>query len=788
MTARLKLRFRDRAAVCAYVVIAAFVAALLWPLVCGGRLYWGDIGVYFGPMADYLQTSLKAGRIPLWNPYVLGGQPFVGNPQMAVFYPNTLLLYVMPAWAALSLALGIHLFLCGAFTFAYLRRWTESDVSAMAGGITYAGSACLIGRMQFPPMVCSAAYLPLLLLLIDRQIERPALKTCLLLAVSFGLMLLAAHTQMAYFEILLSAAYLGTRLFRHYKNEKIAMEFPDGAARRRWLVRTSAPFFMSGLLGVWLCAAQVVPAAQLLGESPRERMTAVQANRFFLEARQLLTLVFPHFTGHPANGDYHAAGNAWEPALFIGWIPLVLIAIAVKDWRHRKVRYALILSGTGIWLAFGIKGGLYQIAFALVPGLSKFHDPARFLYFTTFGFALLSAFGMDKMRRVSGVGVREWVARWRLGSDSLLLAGIALPLIIYGRDWNPTTKPKAALTAQRSGFPTPIANALPIPEPRYPTPAATGRVYLPEYQALWDRYISYYDFGRNDARTMRAFSDTLMPNTNMNARIESLAGYEPVPLYAPFALEGLAGTQLLRGEPNATNLMAMLNANTIVTPTSWNLPEPRLIPLDGGRASGGMKRYANRDALPRFWLVRHTRRIEGRTRILASLSDPAFNPASEAVISCGLNDELAEKTSGTNWNFGTASADFRAQNNADAPDVLGADRLAERPTDRAFTARNTPDAVSFTGPIDAGGRPAYLVASLMAYPGWQAVVDGRTEIPLRTDGALMGIPLEPGTHQVTFRYNPSAYRIGLYLSLLACGVVSLGIGYLIAARSRGIRS
>ena len=418
-----------KAAVCAYAVLAAFVIALLWPLVCGRALYWGDIGAYFGPMADYLQTSLKAGRIPLWNPYVLGGQPYVGNPQMGVFYPNTLLLYVMPVWAALSLSLGIHLFLCGAFTFAYLRRWTDWDVSALAGGMVYAGSACLVGRMQFPPMVYSAAYLPLLLLLADRQLARPELKTGLQMGAAFGLMLLAAHTQMAYFEILLVSAYLGTRWFRRVAIEKLTGAFPDGAARRRWLVRTSAPFFMSALLGIGLCAAQIVPAAQLLGESPRERMTVGTANRFFLEGRQLLTLVFPRFTGHPANGDYHAAGNAWEPAIFIGWIPLVLIGLALKDWRHRKVRCAALTAALGIWLAFGIKGGLYPVAFAVVPGLSKFHDPARFLYFTTFGFAALSAFGMDKIRGVLGVG------RWVL--SGALLVGIALPLIVYGQRLEP---------------------------------------------------------------------------------------------------------------------------------------------------------------------------------------------------------------------------------------------------------------------------------------------------------------------------------------------------------------
>ena len=809
MTQETSERRGRKSAACAYAVIAAFVVALLWRLVCGRALYWGDIGVYFAPMGNFLQRSLQTGRIPLWNPYVLGGQPFVGNPQMAVFYPNTLLLYLMPAWAALSLLLGIHLFLCAAFLFAYLRRWTESDVSALAGGLIYAGSACLVARMQFPPMVYSAAYLPLLLLLIDRQIERPGLQTALLLGVALGLLILAGHTQMAYFETALAVLYLGTRLFLRYRREKLAGEFPNGAARRRWVVRNLAPFFMSGLLGVCLSAAQIVPAAQLVAESPRERLTVAQANRFFLEARQLLTLVFPRFTGHPANGDYHAAGNAWEPALFMGWIPLLLIAMALRNGRLRRVRYSAYLASFGLWLAFGAKGGLYTVAFYLIPGLSKFHDPARFLYFTTFGLAVLSAFGLDRIRG-SGVGVR--VSKMRVSgfgcrvSDGLLLAGIALPLIVYGWDWNPTTEPRNLLTAEFSRYPTPDTRT---PIPASSTPCISGRVYLPEYGPLWSRYISYYDFGRNDARTVTAFRKTLTPNIGMDFGVESLAGYEPVPLSAPFALEGLTGMLLLRGEPNATRLIALLNANTVITPTAWEIPDTRLIPLDGGRSAAGMKWYANRDALLRFWLVRRTRRVEGRTRILAALSDPGFDPAAEAVVSCGLNDALAEQTGGTNWNFGTEAPFVSPMNSAEAPrgrgvhgGAAGVDRggngaggpriravndpSGEPAAERSATGARESD-TAWTVQADAGKRPAYLVASLMAYPGWQAVVDGRTEIPLRTDGAIMGIPLAAGRHRVTFRYEPAAYRVGLYLSLLSCAVVSLGAGYLLAARSRGIR-
>ena len=70
--------------------------------------------------------------------------------------------------------------------------------------------------------------------------------------------------------------------------------------------------------------------------------------------------------------------------------------------------------------------------------------------------------------------------------------------------------------------------------------------------------------------------------------IESLDGYEPVPLYAPFAMEGATAIALERGEPNATRLMGMLNAGTLLLPVGMNVTDPRLIPLTPERSVGGM--------------------------------------------------------------------------------------------------------------------------------------------------------------------------------------------------------
>ena len=93
-------------------------------------------------------------------------------------------------------------------------------------------------------------------------------------------------------------------------------------------------------------------------------------------------------------------------------------------------------------------------------------------------------------------------------------------------------------------------------------------------------------------------------------------------------------------------------------------------------------------------------------------------------------------------------------------------------------------AVSVTMRADAGGAPAYLIISQVAYPGWKATLDGKA-IELRvTDGAITGLSLPSGKHVITLTYHPDSYRIGVFLSLLACGILMAGGGFELITSAR----
>jgi Bacterial membrane protein YfhO len=93
-----------------------------------------------------------------------------------------------------------------------------------------------------------------------------------------------------------------------------------------------------------------------------------------------------------------------------------------------------------------------------------------------------------------------------------------------------------------------------------------------------------------------------------------------------------------------------------------------------------------------------------------------------------------------------------------------------RPADVRVTERDHAR-VAVTVRGDADGL---LVPADPWYPQWRVEVDGRPAGLLRVDHAFRGVRVPAGSHQVVFRYEDRALRLGMLLSVLAgAGLVGL---------------
>ena len=49
------------------------------------------------------------------------------------------------------------------------------------------------------------------------------------------------------------------------------------------------------------------------------------------------------------------------------------------------------------------------------------------------------------------------------------------------------------------------------------------------------------------------------------------------------------------------------------------------------------------------------------------------------------------------------------------------------------------------------------------YPGWRVYVDGHEEEIHRTNAIFRGVELDPGSHRVVYRFEPTSFYIGSWM-------------------------
>src|SRR5262245_42649553 len=110
----------DWIAVLGYSLLALVLYHKTW--LRGEIFFGGDIVNYHGPNLKYLSQRLAQGSLPLWNPYVYGGTPFLVSPQTGVFYPpNWIGLFFAPDVALTVLGIA-HLMLGAGLMYLFCRR------------------------------------------------------------------------------------------------------------------------------------------------------------------------------------------------------------------------------------------------------------------------------------------------------------------------------------------------------------------------------------------------------------------------------------------------------------------------------------------------------------------------------------------------------------------------------------------------------------------------------------------------------------------------------------------
>lgn len=419
--------WRRWAWVAAPVLLIMIVLAFFWRLVFSGLiLARGDTFLYFYPYWSVAADALREGRVPLWNPDIFMGAPFIANSQAGYFYPlNWPMWLLLPTPYAVSASIVLHLMLAAAGTYL-LARWRLrlSVAGAALAAVGFALGGYLTAQVEHVNQLQGLAWLPWLLAVGSSIGENGArllpFRSVLLTGVVLALQVTAGHTQTLFISI------AGLFLFR----VAMVLAYDERPSQGK---RSSLMSFLSAFIGlpagavllaILLGAVQLLPTMELL------RFSGRQGGLPLSEAVS--------FSFHPAIWPQSLLPRFGESLFteYVAFVPVTMLLLAiVAAWQWRRVSFlwpALLLTVGGLFLALGAFNPLYLLL-ARLPGFGFFRAPARWLALYGLGVALLAGYGLDMLRGARGDGLllkarmaTVWAAAFVTG---LILLGYVAPYV-----------------------------------------------------------------------------------------------------------------------------------------------------------------------------------------------------------------------------------------------------------------------------------------------------------------------------------------------------------------------
>lgn len=746
---------------------------LLWPVVFGGQafvpatllryvapweqaakppwnpLMYDSVGQFY-PWRHFASEELRAGRIPLWNPYQFCGTPFVGNSQSAVFYPGNLLYWLMPTAQAAGWNVILHLCMAAGFMFAFLRSLGLSRPSAGLGGIAFAFSGWQVSWLALPTFLCTSCWLPLVLLCVRRLIELPNGRRCIALGAALGITLLAGHLQIAFYvalAALLLACWMMVELRRVQADSSKRESQPS--------LRRIALIGLSLVIAGMVAAPQLLPSLELSRSSHRAIPVSAQGyaayTAYAVHPAALVTLFLPEYYGNPTEPGNPYAGasrggmyfNYAEGAMYAGMPTLLLAAFALIRRRQpgrkpgRLTGYFGLLALLSLLMATGtIVDALFYF---YVPGFGQSGSPGRSLILWSFALAALAAIGFEKLIHDGATPIKA-----ALVAVGLVAALFAVTLV---------TGPLASI------------------DPRY---LASERVlgHLPRQGGLL--LLS--------AGIMLALASGMRRGTLWTSLPVALVAVDMLTVGIGYNLTA-SPAEIYPERASLAELGAKAGHDRIMPVNQgWSFAGPSAILPPNGAMVFGLRDVQGYDSLFPGQYKTFMNELAGGEASPREVGNMVFarNPLISLATQAGVRFVLSRKvlplpgaapTADGYTRYDLPGATGRAYATTDDGRVLPAIWLEDDPT-RVSIRVESP-------------TPTTLYLADQFYAGWHAHVDESAADILRANTVFRAVRFPAGSHIVRFAYVPAAFRFGQYLAFLAAGIASACLCTVSINRKRG---
>ncbi len=372
--------------------------------------FYRDIGTTQRPTRE-LYRQLGPASL---NPHASFGQPYWGNPNLALAYPFP------KAARFLGLHLLVHLALGAVGASLFFARFVKAPEAALVGGLSFGLSGTVVSSTAFLNATTTIAWIPWLLLFVHRVRDargRAVLLPAAGIAVSASLLVLGGEPALAAIGLVLA----GT----------LAVSGPRGTRLRSLAALAAGGVAAALVLSPWLL--EVLRSSAFSSRRTKGFSWAEFSAVAFHPARFLET-PFPLLFGDPSRlvdgGFWGFAVTQGNPpylaSLSLGVLPAALALAFVVSPRRREGRFFAWVALVALLLSLVPFLPGARTVYEALPPLHLLRYPLKAFLAFSFAVSGLAAIGSDRLLVPESLPRYRSRAAWLLIGASGLLAMAAI--------------------------------------------------------------------------------------------------------------------------------------------------------------------------------------------------------------------------------------------------------------------------------------------------------------------------------------------------------------------------
>lgn len=378
--------------------LAVATCVIAWPWLSGRVTHPYDAKAQFLPQIQFLAHALAVGDSPAWTPNVFAGHPQIADAQSMILSPPFFLLAAlnpMPTSWAMDVTLYLALLVSAAAMLLWLRDKGIAALPAFVAALSFAFGASMAWRIQHTGQVLSLAYLPIVLLFLDRALAKRSVPYGIAAGATAAFLVLGRD------QIALLCCYLLVAYVVHF--------WWSADDRTAGFKQSLPPLSAASITGLLIITLPVLMTFLLSQDSNRPAIDLEGAGHGSLHPALFLTAIAPDvfgssgvqqsYWGPPSpywnNTGLYLAQNMGQ--LYMGAVSAILFVWGLFAGVFLRGD-ALFFAGAlvvGVIYALGWYTPIFAWMHAWMPGVSLYRRPADATFMIGFLASVLAAYAFD---------------------------------------------------------------------------------------------------------------------------------------------------------------------------------------------------------------------------------------------------------------------------------------------------------------------------------------------------------------------------------------------------------